>query len=199
MKKAFLLLITVILLLSACSSTNVKRVNAEEQIDLSGYWNDIDVRIVCDALIKDCINSQRVDREIKSRQKTPIVIVGSFRNESSEQIDTAIISSTMEASIFNSGKLSFVASGDVRNEIRIERQDQQSNSSASTVTALRNETGADFMLTGAVRSIVDRDDNRTVRTYYVTAELTSIETNERLWMGQNNQIKKVVTTPRNRL
>jgi hypothetical protein len=124
--------------------------------------------------------------------------VGRFRNESSEHIDTSIISSTMETTIFNSGKLNFVASGGLREEIRIERQDQQSNASAATASALRNETGADFMLTGTVRAIVDRDGNQTVRTYFVTAELTNIETNQRLWMAQNNEIKKLITTPKSR-
>ena len=199
MKKVFIMFSAVVFALSACSSTNVKRVNSDRQIDLSGYWNDIDVRIVCNALINDCLNSPRVDQEIRAMQKTPAVIVGRFRNESSEHIDTAIISSTMETTIFNSGKLDFVAGGDVREEIRIERQDQQSNASPSTVSTLRNETGADFMLTGTVRAIVDRDGNQTVRTYFVTAELTSIETNQRLWMGQNSEIKKLITTPKNRL
>jgi penicillin-binding protein activator len=200
MKKAFLFLGIVIFVLSACSTrTNVKRVDSSKQIDLSGYWNDVDVRIVCEALIKDCINSPRVAQAIKAKGSTPMVIVGRFRNESSEHIDTAIISSTMETTIFNSGKLDFVAGGDVRDELRAERQDQQSNASAATMARLRNETGADYMLTGAVRTIVDRDGNQTVRTYFVTAEMTSIETNQRMWMGQNNEIKKVVTQPRNKL
>ena len=199
MKKILIMSLTVLLLLPACGSSNVKRVNANRRIDLSGYWNDIDVRIVCDALINDCLSSQRVDQAIRSRQRIPKVIVGSFRNESAEQIDTAIISSTMETVIFNSGKLDFVAGGSVRDEIRAERMDQQTNSSGATTSSLRNETGADFMLTGTVRSIVDREGSQTVRTYFVTAELTNIETNERIWMGQNNQIKKLISTPRNRL
>jgi penicillin-binding protein activator len=199
MKKVIIILGIVIFGLSACSGTQVKRVDPDKQIDLSGYWNDVDVKIVCEALIKDCLNSQRVTQAIKAKGSTPIVIVGRFRNESSEQIDTAIISSTMETTIFNTGKLDFVAGGDVRDELRAERQDQQSNASAATMTRLRNETGADYMLTGAVRTIVDRDGNKTVRTYYVTAEMTSIETNQRMWMGQNSEIKKVVTQPKNRL
>jgi uncharacterized protein (TIGR02722 family) len=198
MKRTFVLL-AAILILSACSTTNVKRVDADKQIDLSGYWNDTDVRLVCNALIKDCLASPRVDQAIRSKQRTPTVIVGSFRNESSEHIDTAIISSTMETVIFNSGRLNFVVGGDVRDEIRIERQDQQSNASASTVTAMRNETGADFMLNGTVRSIVDTSGNRTVRTYFVYAQLTNIETNQRLWMAENSEIKKEITTPKSRL
>jgi len=199
MKKLIIILGIVIFGLSACSGTQVKRIDADKQIDLSGYWNDVDVKIVCEALIKDCLSSQRVNQAIKAKSSTPIVIVGRFRNESDEHIDTALIASIMEAAIFNSGKLDFVAGGDVRDELRAERQDQQSNASAATMTRLRNETGADYMLTGAVRTIVDRDGNKTVRTYYVTAEMTSIETNQRMWMGQNSEIKKVVTQPKNRL
>jgi len=54
------------------------------------------------------------------------------------------------------------------------------------------------MLTGSVMTIVDRAENQTVRTYFITAELTNIETNARLWMAQNNEIKKIITRPRNR-
>jgi len=200
MKKTAAVLTVIFFILSSCSSTtDVKRVNPDRQVDLSGYWNDTDVRIVCNSLIKDCLNSPRVEQAIRAKRSTPTVIVGRFRNESSEHIDTAIISSTMETVIFNSGKMDFVAGGSVRDDIRAERQDQQSNASAATMAALRNETGADYMLTGTVRSIVDRESNRTVRTYFVTAELTDIETNMRMWMGQNNEIKKIVTQPKNRL
>ncbi|MDR1836584.1 MAG: penicillin-binding protein activator LpoB [Treponema sp.] len=193
MKNRFIFWGVVLLILSACESTTVRRVEPERQIDLSGYWNDTDVRIVCESLINDCLNSPMVDQAIRARSRIPTVIVGRFRNESDEHINTEIISSTMEVTIFNSGKLSFVAGGDVRDEIRAERLDQQSNSSEVTTARLANETGADFMLTGAVRTIVDREGNRTVRTYYVTAEMTNIETNQRMWMGQNSEIKKVIT------
>jgi uncharacterized protein (TIGR02722 family) len=200
MKKAAILLLAVILVFSACSSsTNVKRVDSDKQIDLSGYWNDVDVKIVCESLIKDCLNSARVNQAIAARNSRPVVLVGKFRNESSEHIDTGIISSIMETAIFNTGRMDFVAGGDVRDEIRSERYDQQNYASASTMKEMRNETGADYLLTGTVRSIVDRDRNQSVRTYFVTAELTDIETTARMWIGQNNEIKKVVTQPRNRL
>jgi hypothetical protein len=105
----------------------------------------------------------------------------------------------MEAVIFNSGRLNFVAGGNVRDEIREERLDQQEHASPETMAALRNELGADFMMTGTVRSIVDREGNRSVRTYYVTAILTDIETNSRVWIGQHNDITKEVRRPNNRL
>lgn len=199
MKKAIILLGAALLLLCTCA-TRVKRVDADKQIDLSGYWNDTDVRIVCESLINDCLGSPRVDQAIRASRTTPIVVVGRFRNESSEQINTEIISSIMETTIFNSGKLDFVAGGALREELRAERADQQQgHTSDATAAQMGKETGADFLLTGTVRTIVDRERNRTLRTYFVTAELTNIETNQRLWIGQNNEIKKAVTRPNNRL
>jgi len=176
------------------SSPGVRRVDAGSRTDLSGYWNDTDVRIVCEALIKDLLNSPGVDQAIKSKGgRKPAVVVGRFRNESDEHINTAIIASTMETEILKSGKLIFVAGGGTRDEIRAERQDQQSNAGEATTAALAKETGADYMLTGAVRTIIDRADNMTVRTYFVNAEMSNIETNQRIWMGQNSDIKKIIT------
>jgi hypothetical protein len=185
-----------VLAFPACVSSNpgVRRVDAGSQIDLSGYWNDTDVRIVCEALIKDLLKSPEVDQAIKTKgSKKPAVLVGRFRNESDEHINTAIIARIMEAEIFKSGKLDFVAGGGTRDEIRAERQDQQSNASEATAAALAKETGADYLLTGAVRTIIDRADNMTVRTYFVNAEMSNIETNQRMWMGQNSDIKKIIT------
>jgi uncharacterized protein (TIGR02722 family) len=184
------------LLLGACSSNpKVTRVDANTQMDLSGYWNDTDVRIVCDSLIKACLDSPRVTQIIAQKGRLPVFLVGSFKNDSDEHIDTSIISVTMEAAIFNSGKADFVSGGGTREELREERQDQQSNASEATAKALGNETGADFLLTGSVKTIVDRAGNTATRTYFVDAALTNIETNTRLWMDQNSEIKKVIKTP----
>ncbi|MDR2134862.1 MAG: penicillin-binding protein activator LpoB [Treponema sp.] len=182
--------------LAACSSNpQVTRVDADTRTDLSGYWNDTDVRIVCDSLINACLNSPRVTQAIAQMGRLPVILVGSFRNDSDEHIDTSIISSVMEVAIFNSGKADFVAGGGVREELRVERQDQQGNASEQSAKALGNETGADFLLTGSVKTIVDGAGNTTTRTYFVNAEMSSIETNVRLWMDQNSEIKKVIKRP----
>jgi len=198
MKKLFgaLAVIFLLLVVSCGSSPQVVRMDSLTQTDLSGYWNDTDVRIVCDALISDCINSPRVEQAIKAMSgRTPTVLVGRFRNESNEHINTSIISDLMEKAIFDSGKMDFVAGGNIREELRTERQDQQSFASEDTAASLANETGADFMLFGSVKTIIDRSGNQTVRTYFVNAELTNVETNTRLWMGQNNEIKKLIKRP----
>ncbi|GHV90687.1 hypothetical protein AGMMS50268_11900 [Spirochaetia bacterium] len=182
--------------LGACSSDpQVKRVDSGTVTDLSGYWNNTDITIVCNSLINDCLNSPRIAQETAKLGRLPIILVGGFRNESDEHIDTVIISDTMEVAIMNSGRADFVAGGDTRGELRAERQDQQSNASEATAKALANETGADFLLTGSVRTVVDKAGKTSTRTYYVTAELSNLETNVRLWRDQNTEIKKVIVTP----
>jgi uncharacterized protein (TIGR02722 family) len=199
MKNPLIVLTPVLILvlsLAACSSNpKVTRVDSDTQIDLSGYWNDTDVRIVCDGLIKACLDSPRVTQTVARLGRLPVILVGSFKNDSDEHIDTAIISGTMEVAIFNSGRADFVAGGGTREELRAERQDQQSNASETSAKALGNETGADFLLTGSVKTIVDRAGNTAVRTYFVNAELSEIETNARMWMDQNSEIKKVIKRP----
>ena len=53
------------------------------------------------------------------------------------------------------------------------------------------ELGADFMLQGTINSIVDQDKKTKVIFYQVDMELTNVETNEKVWIG-NKKIKKVV-------
>ena len=191
----------IITLLSACSSTpttKVSRVDAGAAIDLSGRWNDTDARLVSNSLIDDCLNSPRVRQFIqeysaRNNGNLPACLVGTFGNDSSEHIDTGIISRAMQTAIINSGRMDFVAGGETRAEIRGERQDQQSFASDETASALANETGAALLLTGKISSIVDRAGNRTVRSYFVNAELTNIERNTIIWAGENNEIKKDIT------
>ena len=193
MKKAlFLLPLVIVLLLSGCGHS-VKRVDPNTRVDLSGYWNDTDLRMASDYLIKECLNTPRLNTYYITNGRLPVIIVGRFRNNSDEHIDTSILSQRLEATILSSGKAEFVVSGDLRDEIRSERQDQQQGyTDDATMARIGREVGADFMLTGSVKTIVDRYDKTSTRTYFITAELTDITTNRRLWIGEYNEIKKVI-------
>jgi uncharacterized protein (TIGR02722 family) len=198
MKKIVIVLLMACILMTACSSTpKVTRIEADTQTDLTGRWNDSDVRKVCESLIASAVNSERVDSFIKdfsARNKgaLPTVIVGRFQNTSSEHIDTRLIANLMRTAIINNGKLEFVSSGRERDQIRAEREDQQDNASGRTAASLMNETGANFMLTGEVNSMEEKAGNITVRAYFVKATLTNIETNRIVWEDENNEIKKEV-------
>jgi hypothetical protein len=51
-------------LFAGCASTGANRVDASTQIDLTGRWNDSDIRIVCDTLVSDCLSAGGVDRAV---------------------------------------------------------------------------------------------------------------------------------------
>jgi uncharacterized protein (TIGR02722 family) len=186
--------VLVLVLLSSCHS--VKRVDADKQIDLSGYWNDTDLRRASNALITKCLETPRLSQFRTEKGRTPVITIGTFKNASDEHIDTSILAQRLEASILESGKAEFVASGDLRENIRKEREDQQQGyTSDSTAAALGQEIGADFIMTGSVKTIVDQYDNRATRSYFITAELTDITTNRRIWIGEYNEIKKDIRKP----
>lgn len=184
--------ICTLLVFTSCSSTKVERVDTDTITDLSGYWNDTDVRIVADSLIADCVNAPAITNYVRTNGKLPVVIVGSFRNDSDEHIDTSILTKKFETALINSGKVDFVASASERGELRTEREEQQSWASEETAKRLANETGADFMLIGSVKTMVDQADKTSSRTYWVYAELIDIESNRKLWIGENSEIKKII-------
>ena len=171
---------------------SVQRVSSDTVVDLSGYWNDTDVRIVANSIVDECVNSGAIANYIKKNGKEPIVIVGTIKNESDEHLDTSILAKKFEAALINSGMVDFVASSSERDEIREERTEQQLWASEDTAKRLANETAADFMLIGSVKTIVDSIAGKSTRTYFVYAELVDIESNKKLWVGENSEIKKVI-------
>ena len=180
------------LMMVSCGSTKVSRVDADEVIDLDGYWNESDVRIVCDSLIEECISSPRIAKFEGQQGHAPVVIIDSIRNQSSEHIDTSIVEKKFQTAIINSGVMEFVSSSTERQALREEKADQADHSTYDTAKEMDQETGADFMLKGSVKTIVQSADGKTVRTYYVYAELHDIKTNKIVWMAENDSIKKVI-------
>ena len=191
-KVTFLVLAISVLFLFSCASTSVERVDADEIIDLNGYWNDTDVRIVCESLIQDWISSQRISAFQNEIVRVPYVIVDRIKNESDEHLDTEIVANKMTVAIINSGKMEFVSSKNQRESLRQEKLDQSDYASEDSAKSIGNEIAADFMLMGSVKTIVQKSGNKSVRTYYVTVELQDIETNRVVWMGEDSSIKKVI-------
>lgn len=180
------------LMMISCGSTKVSRVDSDEVIDLDGYWNESDVRIVCDSLIEKCISSPRIAKFEGQQGRAPVVIIDSIRNQSSEHIDTSIVEKKFQTAIINSGAMEFVSSSTERQALREEKADQADHSTYDTAKEMDQETGADFMLKGSVKTIVQSAGDKTVRTYYVYAELHDIKTNKIVWMAENDSIKKVI-------
>ena len=202
MRRSGIIIISIIMLLSlalltACQNSYlVSRVSSDKDLDLSGNWNDTDIRLVSKALVESSLKSGWINQfRMKNVGRNPVVIVGTFFNRSSEHIDTAIIAKRYEMELINSGKVDMVADQNFRASVRQEREEQQYFASEESAKALGREIGADFLLQGAVRSVLDQQGNTRVRTYYVSAELIDIETSRKVWVGEET-IKKVIQQAR---
>jgi uncharacterized protein (TIGR02722 family) len=184
-------LLVVLVGLSACG-TQVERVEVEETHDLSGAWNDTDSRLVSEEMINDML-SRPWRQEYTSRyNKQPTVIVGTVRNLSHEHINVNTFVNDIERAMINSGKVTFVASSQEREEIRDERKDQDLHAREETRKPMGQELGADFMLKGTINTIIDMESTTQLRYYQVDLNLISLRDNRIVWVGQK-KIKKLVT------
>jgi len=181
----------VALMLSGCA-TEVKRMGVEEVKDLSGNWNDTDSRLVSEEMIRDSMSSGWIDRHSKKNGKVPTVIVGNVRNLSHEHINTRTFIADLERAFVNSGRVDVVASKSEREGIREERADMDLHASEKTRKAAGNETGADYMLTGTINTIIDADGGQQIRFYQIDLTLISTVDNRKMWTGQK-KLKKDVT------
>ena len=193
MKRYLIILITAAaLLISGCATgPTVTRTASDEVIDLSGRWNDTDSRLTAEAMVSSMLSGGWLERFSTDEGRPPVVIVGSVRNKSSEHIDAETFIKDIERELINSGRVTFVAAGAARDELRDEREDQQSNATQSTAAALAAETGADYMMQGVITSQTDAIDGKRATLYKVDMELISLENNQKVWID-TKEIKKLV-------
>ena len=182
--------------MSGCASTKVERVDVDEQIDLSGDWNDYDAMLVSQERIKDCLSRPWIHDFVKKEGSDPVVIVGNIRNRTNEHINSQVFVKYLERELLNSGKVTFVASAIERGGIRDEREDQAKGfTDPDTMAEIGKEHGADYMLIGTVNSVIDQVKRKSVNYYQVNLELVDMSTNKKVWIGQK-EIKKYVQKPR---
>ncbi len=181
----------VLLLIGCGPSREVSRIGADQQTDLSGKWNETDSRLVAEQMISSVLGRPWLSEFVSANSKKPTVIVGTVRNLSSEHIQTDIFVKDIERELVNSGKVTFVASKQEREEVREERLDQQVQATEESAKRLAAEAGADFMLKGSIKDVVDRVDGTETKFYQVDMELINVETNEKVWID-TKKIKKIV-------
>lgn len=184
----------IIALLSGCANRKISRVDSNEVIDLSGRWNDSDSRMVSDEMIGDLLTGKWIPiYENSHNNNRPVVIVGTILNKSHEHINSETFIKDIERAIVRNGSVRLVQAGEKREELRSERQEQnQGFVSPETAKKWGRELGADFMLQGTINSIVDAYKKNQVVAYQVNLELTNLETNEVVWIGEK-KIKKTIS------
>ena len=194
MRRIFIgtLVVLTIALINGCANLKITRVDPNETIGLSGRWNDSDSRLVSEEMIGDLLTSAWIPRYLKANDKRPVVVVGLVENKSHEHINSETFIKDVEKAIIRDGNIRLVVAGEKRNELRKERAEQQDYASPETTKKWGKELGADFILQGTINSIVDSYKKQKVVTYQIDLQLTNIETNEVVWMG-DKKIKKQIS------
>lgn len=190
-RTALLLSVTTFLFLASCSNRTVTRIDPATQIDLSGNWNNTDSRLTAKEITGQILNEKWISNHVNAKGKKPVVIVGMITNKSHEHIEAETFMKDLEISFIESDKVGLVQSGKKREEMRAEKAEQQTNASQSTMKKFGLEKGADYILQGTINSIVDAYKRQKTVTYQVNLELTNIETNEVVWIGEKKIAKLV--------
>ena len=180
----------VVLLLIGCRSVTRMDPN-QSAMDLSGRWNDTDSRQVADKMVLNLTASEKYKEYVKLLGKKPAIVVGLVRNKTSEHIDADNYIKKIELAIYNSGLADLVESDSFRDKLRLERAQQQDFADPATMAKWGKEVGANLMLFGEMTSETDTYQKKRLVNYVTTLFLTDMETNKRVWYGQE-EIKKYV-------
>lgn len=193
MKKVILLSLSLIsiFVITSCSH-KVTRIDPNEQVDLSGRWNNTDSRVVAEDLTSKILGANWITDFMSAKGgQRPTVIVGFVDNKSHEHIDAETFVKDVENSFITTQKVRLVQGGKKREELRAEKADQQTNATVSSMKKFGMEQGADFILQGSINSIVDSQKRKKVTYYQVNLELTNIQTNEVVWIGEKKIAKLI--------
>lgn len=194
MKKLLIALtaFAAVALTTTSCSRKVTRIDPSEQIDLSGRWNNTDSRLAAEELTKTILGEPWLTDHMQAQKgQRPVVIVGFVTNKSHEHIEAETFVKDIEQSFIKSGKVRLVQGGKKREELRAEKADQQTNASVSSMKKFGLEQGADYILQGSINSIVDSQKRKKVVYYQINLELTNIQSNEIVWIGDKKIAKYV--------
>jgi len=191
MRSIFTCLFASAFLILASCSHKVTRIEPSETPDINGSWNNTDSRITAEEMINQSLTGTWLTDHLQAKGKKPVVIVGMVTNKSHEHIEAETFMNDLERSFLSTQKVGLVQSGKKREELRGEKADQQTNSTVSTMKKFGMENGADYILQGSINSIVDSYKRKKTVTYQINLELTNIETNEVVWIGDKKIAKYV--------
>lgn len=176
--------------LFACSSGSVQRIELDKEVALSDKWNDTDSQLVAEEMMGDMLTFPWF-RDFQFNQAgNPTVIIQTIRNKSHDHIPVDTFINDIKRNLLRSGKVDFVVSGEEREDIRSEREDQELNSATGTNAEFGLEQGAGFALSGSINSIIDSNGDQRVSFYQVDLKLIDMTTNKEVWNGQK-KIKKL--------
>ncbi len=153
---------------------------------LSDHFSENDLQLIARRMVDSLESSPTIDRI----DDQPLIIVGEMRNRTNEHIDMSSLADMVRVQLMHTGKFSFI-DRDARREIAEEYEYQQSGYvRRDQATGPGEQHGADYILTGAISSIVQEAGRDKMIYYKMTMQLTNLETGVIEWADEKELRKK---------
>lgn len=188
MRYRFLYSLLLILLLVSCCK-QVKRVDTDKVIDLSGRFNDTDSQQIAKSMISQIIDECR---DFNVQPSVVVLAVGQIRNLSHEHINAETFINDIERVLINRQVCRIIANKSIREAMREEMSDlEEVNYDEKSQCKAAAKLGVNRMIFGSINSIIDKEKNKEVKFYQVDLKLINPVNNEICWIG-SHKIKKYI-------
>ncbi len=176
------------LFLQGCGTSQFSKgsyddVNNENLLD--DRWSETDMQKAVNNLVTKIV-SHRVIAEAK---RPPVVLVTKLQNKTSEVIDTQNVTDMVIVELTSTGKVEFIDK-EARQDISDEYEYQNSGMVGNdTKKGAGGQIGSDYIINGAIDSIVKEVGKDKTVYYKITLKLTNLKTSKIEWAG-HEQIRK---------
>lgn len=148
--------------------------------DMGHYRADYDATDMR-KITEQVVNEISASPFLNNQASAPIMIIAGVQNRTSEYVDTKNLTDRMRTMLIKSGKVKFVNAAR-REELLKEQGYQAANATAATQSAIGQQLGAKYMLTGSLTEMTQKTGrqvrvSKTKMNYYkLTIEITDLET-----------------------
>ncbi len=186
-----LLALLLVIPLSGCS-VSTREIAADEKVIYDEGYHFSDKKAIVGDLAKSLLSKYPLDRAANR----PVLIVYGVANRTSEHISTSAITDDIRQILLESGRVRFVNKIQRDNIARETSYQYGGSVAAETRIAKARQVGAQYMLTGTLRSIKKTEPRqvrlrkKTLMYYSLNMELTDIETGLIEWTDSTEVIRE---------
>jgi uncharacterized protein (TIGR02722 family) len=187
-----MLLVGLFIFITAGCSVTTREVGSDEQVIYDEGYHFSDKK----AIVEDMVTSLLSKHPLLRATDRPVLIVYGIANRTSEHVSTSAMTDDMRQVLLNSGRVRFVNKLQRKN-IKKETSYQYGGSvAAETRIEKARQVGAQFMLTGTLRSIEKKQPRqfrlkkKTLMYYSLNMELTDIQTGLIEWADSAEVIRE---------
>lgn len=170
-------LVLVTLSLSACGPKAFTKGEYDDPTRvelLDDKFNEADMQQMADTIVKSMIACP----EIAKTEKRPVVIVDQVKNNTEEHIDMSSLTDKIRTALIKSRRVKFVDK-EARATIDEEyRYNEGGNVAAEKAKKRGKQTGADYLMRGAMATNIQQVGNDKFIYYKLTMNLVGVESSE---------------------